>query len=48
MVFLIWLIFAILGVSLMKNKMGYCDVDDYYKISKDQVQIYFIIVSGRW
>lgn len=29
-VFLIYLMFAILGISLMQYKLGYCDVEDYY------------------
>ena len=33
---LIWLMFAILGISLLGGRMGYCDVDDYYGISRDQ------------
>lgn len=30
------LMFAILGISLIGGRMGYCNVDDYYEISKDE------------
>ena len=35
-IFIIWLMFAILGVSLLKGKMGYCVFNDnrsYYNIN---------------
>jgi hypothetical protein len=32
-IFLIWLMFAILGMSLIGNRMGYCNVDEYYGIN---------------
>lgn len=31
--FLIWLMFAILGISLLADRMGYCKMEDYYNIS---------------
>lgn len=34
--FLIFLMFAILGMSLMQGKMGYCNVENYFEISKEQ------------
>lgn len=34
-VLLIWLMFAILGMSLIGGRMGYCDVTYYYGISQD-------------
>lgn len=30
-----WLIFGIVGVSFFSNRLNYCDVDDYYNVSKD-------------
>jgi len=27
--------FAILGMSLVGGRLGYCDVDDYYGINKE-------------
>ena len=30
---LIWLMFAILGISLIGGRMGYCDIKDYYEIN---------------
>ena len=32
---LIWLMFAILGISLIGGRLGYCDVDDYYGINRE-------------
>lgn len=34
-VFLIYLMFAILGMSLMQGKLGYCDINDYYGLNID-------------
>jgi hypothetical protein len=34
-VFLVYLMFGILGMSLMQGKLGYCDVDDNYNINKE-------------
>jgi hypothetical protein len=31
-VLLIWIMFAILGMSLLGGRMGYCDVDNYFNI----------------
>ena len=30
---MVWIMFAILAISFMKDQMGYCDIDDYYGIS---------------
>ena len=32
-VFIFYLMYAILGISLLKGKLGYCDINNYYKIS---------------
>lgn len=32
-ILMVWIMFAILAISFMKDHMGYCDVDDYYGIS---------------
>ena len=32
-VFIFYLMYAILGMSLLKGKLGYCDINNYYKIS---------------
>jgi len=40
-IMLIWLMFAILGISLMKDKMGQCDVENYYHISMAEVRFLF-------
>jgi len=37
-IFLVWLMFGIIGVSLFANKLGYCDTDDYYGINKTACQ----------
>lgn len=34
-VFLVYLMFAILGISLLADKMGYCDTPNNYHISYD-------------
>lgn len=34
-VFLVYLMFAILGISLMQGKMGRCDINNYYGVNKD-------------
>ena len=34
--FLVYLMFAILAMSLLQDKLGYCDTPDYYGINKDQ------------
>jgi hypothetical protein len=39
-VLLIWMMFGIFGISLMKNKTQYCDspdLDDYYNVSNVEV-----------
>ena len=33
-VFVVYLMGAILGMSLLKGKLGYCDLDDYYGVNK--------------
>jgi len=33
-VFVVYLMAAILGMSILKGKLGYCDLDDYYGINK--------------
>lgn len=37
-VLLIWLMFAILGMSLLQNRMGYCDVENYYGINREECE----------
>jgi len=39
-VVLIWLMFAILGISLLGGRLGYCDVgtNDYYGISRSECE----------
>ena len=34
-VFLIYLMFAILGMSLMQNRIGYCDIEYFHQIPRD-------------
>lgn len=41
-ILLSWLMFAILGMSLLKDKMGRCDINDYYNVSYEQVIYSFI------
>ena len=31
---MIWIMYAILGVFLIKGKLGYCDIEDYYNVDK--------------
>ena len=33
-ILLLWIMYAILGVFLIKGKLGYCDIEDYYNVSK--------------
>ena len=33
-IFVIYTMFAILGMSLLKGKLGYCDIDDYYGVNQ--------------
>jgi hypothetical protein len=35
---LVWLIFAILGMNFLGGKLGYCDIDNYYGVSKEQCE----------
>ena len=32
--FLVYLMFAILGISLMQEKAGFCDIPNYYNVSE--------------
>jgi hypothetical protein len=32
-ILMIWIMYAILGVFLIKGKLGYCDVRDYYEVN---------------
>jgi hypothetical protein len=34
-VFLVYLMFAILGMSFIRDKLGYCDVKAYFNVSKE-------------
>ena len=44
-ILLIWMMFAILGVSLLKDKMGYCSgVDNIYDINYDKVIVILKII----
>lgn len=45
-IFVVWLMFAILGISLLGGRMGYCDIPDYYGISKHNVKIIFSKTSN--
>lgn len=31
-VFLVYLMFAILGMSFIRDKLGYCDIEDYWNV----------------
>ena len=33
-ILVIYAMFAILGMSLLKGKLGYCDIDDYYGVNQ--------------
>jgi len=33
-IFVIYFMFAILGMSLLKGELGYCDIDDYYGVNQ--------------
>ncbi len=33
-VVMIWMMFAILGINLLKDKLGYCDVSNIYLYNK--------------
>ena len=35
-VVLIWLMFAILGISLLGGRMGRCDIDNFYDVNESQ------------
>lgn len=31
-----WLIFGIIGVNFFRNRLNYCDVEDYYGVGKEE------------
>ena len=33
-VLIIWMMFAILGMNLLKDKMGYCEIENFYEVSQ--------------
>ena len=33
-ILLLWIMYAILGVFLIKGKLGYCDIKDYYNVNE--------------
>lgn len=33
-IFIVWLIFGILGMNFLSDKLGYCDIPSYYDVSK--------------
>ena len=35
---MIWIMYAILGVFLIKGKLGYCDIKDYYNVNQTSVK----------
>ena len=35
-VFMVYLMFSILGMSLLQNKSGYCNIQNFYNINKEQ------------
>ena len=37
-VLLIWLMFAILGMSLLGGRLGYCNIDEYYHVSRAECE----------
>ena len=39
---LIFIMFSILGTFFLKDKMGFCDVDDKYKYKNIKFMYYFI------
>jgi len=36
--FMIWTLFAILGMSLLGGRLGYCNINNYFNVSKSQCQ----------
>lgn len=43
-ILIIWLMFAILAISLLGGRMGYCNMKDFYGISKEKVFFISIII----
>lgn len=43
-VVLIWLMFAILGISLLGGRMGLCDIDNFYDVNETQCAE----LNGNW
>jgi len=38
----VWLMFALLGISLLGGRMGHCDIEEFYGVSKEMVIFFFI------
>lgn len=42
-IFFIYLMFAIIGVSFLEGRLGYCaEIKEYYGINKEHVKIYIL------
>ena len=39
-IMMIWIMFAILAISFLKNEMGYCDIEEYYNVSKQTCELF--------
>ena len=39
----VWLMFGILGISLLGGRMGQCDIESYYGVSRAMVSIFIIL-----
>lgn len=36
-ILIVWLLFGLLGVYLLADKLGYCGIEEYYGVSQQQV-----------
>lgn len=38
-ILMIWIMFSILGISLLGERMGYCDIGSFYHVNKENCLI---------
>lgn len=50
-IFLIWMMFAIIGINFSKGKLNYCDMGDdemYYLTKQEVISYIYIKCTGVW
>ena len=45
MILLIWLMFSIIGVNFLQNKMGFCEIENHYNVNKSTCEE---ILHSEW